>query len=98
MNARLLRPSLVLVAGFLLAVSAFRAAAQAPFTNQPVAGFPQTPLLWGSAAWGDYDNDGKLDLILIGTTNLLVPIMTGMSSSYGTTMAMEHSIRFPSPR
>ena len=63
------RPFLVLVAGFLLAVSAFRAAAQAPFTNQPVAGFLSTALAQGSAAWGDYDNDGKLDLLLIGTTN-----------------------------
>jgi hypothetical protein len=59
-----------LTAGLLLAASAFRATGQAPFTNQPVPAFLQTALNRGSAAWGDYDNDGLLDLLLIGTTNL----------------------------
>ena len=34
------------------------------FTNLAGTGLPQ--LSGGSAAWGDYDNDGKLDLLLAG--------------------------------
>ncbi len=36
------------------------------FTNVPVAGLPN---VWGgSVAWGDFDNDGRLDFLLAGAT------------------------------
>ncbi len=36
------------------------------FTNVPVAGLPN---VWGGAvAWGDFDNDGRLDFLLAGAT------------------------------
>jgi hypothetical protein len=36
-------------------------------TKIPIPGL--TPV-YGTAAWGDFDNDGRLDLLLTGTTNL----------------------------
>jgi hypothetical protein len=35
------------------------------FTNVPIAGLPQ--VAYSSVAWGDYDNDGRLDFILTGS-------------------------------
>jgi len=35
------------------------------FTNVPIAGLPQ--LAYSSVAWGDYDNDGRLDFLLTGS-------------------------------
>jgi len=35
------------------------------FTNVPLPGVPEVG--WGSLAWGDYDNDGRLDFLLTGT-------------------------------
>ncbi|HXR07235.1 MAG TPA: VCBS repeat-containing protein, partial [Candidatus Acidoferrum sp.] len=72
MSRELLQARLALAVALLISVSAFPAAAQAPFTNQPVPAFLQIPVAFGSAAWGDYDNDGRLDLLLIGTTNVAV--------------------------
>jgi len=37
------------------------------FTNVPVAGLPGVS--FSSVAWGDYDNDGRLDFLITGTTN-----------------------------
>jgi hypothetical protein len=37
----------------------------AVFTNVPIAGLPG--IAHGSVAWGDYDNDGRLDFFLTGT-------------------------------
>lgn len=37
------------------------------FTNVPIAGLPGVS--FGSAAWGDYDSDGRLDFLITGTTN-----------------------------
>ncbi len=38
------------------------------FTKLTLATLP-TGVYQGSASWADYDNDGKLDFILTGTTN-----------------------------
>src|SRR6185369_16643303 len=37
------------------------------FTNVPVPGLPG--VAESSAAWGDFDNDGRLDFLITGTTN-----------------------------
>jgi hypothetical protein len=37
------------------------------FTNVPVAGLPR--IGDGSLAWGDYDNDGRLDFLITGLSN-----------------------------
>jgi hypothetical protein len=37
------------------------------FTNVPVPGLPR--IADGSLAWGDYDNDGRLDFLITGLTN-----------------------------
>jgi hypothetical protein len=37
------------------------------FTNVPVAGLPG--VMFGSAEWADFDNDGRMDFLLVGTTN-----------------------------
>src|SRR5205814_8556653 len=42
--------------------------AQVLFTNVPVAGLPGVDTGW--AAWGDYDNDGRLDFALLGYDSL----------------------------
>ncbi|MBM3881176.1 MAG: tetratricopeptide repeat protein [Verrucomicrobia bacterium] len=39
-------------------------------TFRPVDGFPQTRLLGNGAAWGDYDGDGYLDLVVAGYNTL----------------------------
>jgi len=38
------------------------------FTEQ--TGIALTGVFWGSVAWGDYDNDGDLDLLVCGTNSL----------------------------
>ncbi len=44
------------------------------FTNVTVTVAPGLPgTLWGSVAWGDYDNDGRLDFLVTGATNRAVP-------------------------
>jgi hypothetical protein len=42
------------------------------FTNVTIPGLPQVAL--GGTAWGDYDNDGRLDFLLRGNTT--VPVLT----------------------
>jgi VCBS repeat protein/fibronectin type III domain protein len=37
------------------------------FTNVPIPGLPG--VVYGSAAWSDFDGDGRLDFLIIGTTN-----------------------------
>ena len=47
--------------------------AHSQFTLEAAANFP--PVFSGSTAWGDYDNDGRLDLLLTGAD-----VATGLPS------------------
>lgn len=60
---------LFVVASFMWALTS---AAQAGFTNQPPGAIPA--VCNSSVAWGDYDNDGDLDLALTGLDSGDVPI------------------------
>jgi hypothetical protein len=42
-----------------------------------------TPVRYSSAAWGDYDNDGRLDLIVAGSTASTPPSMTTLYHNEG---------------
>jgi len=41
----------------------------ATFANVPIAGLPG--VRYSSVAWGDYDNDGRLDILLTGLSNVV---------------------------
>ena len=45
------------------------------FTRVTIPGLPQ--LSYGAVAWGDYDNDGRLDFLITGATNLPVDYPVG---------------------
>ena len=48
---------------------------QGGFSTNQISRIP--PLSYGPAAWGDYDNDGRLDLLLAGqSTNVVGPVFT----------------------
>ena len=90
-------------------IGAFEAAAQAPFTNVPVPFTNQasatvvlTNIQYGWAAWGDYDNDGRLDLLVCGDEWVNV----GGSNSYYTNVTQLwhndgngqfHQVAIPAP-
>src|SRR5919202_4241236 len=62
-----LRPkSLKITGAFLFMFSGVNAQTFTPVTDVGIT-FPK--VCSGSVAWGDYDNDGRLDLLLAGTVN-----------------------------
>jgi hypothetical protein len=52
------------------------------FINVPIAGLPG--VFYGSVAWGDYDNDGRLDFLLIGTTDNFITTVSQLWRNTGS--------------
>ena len=64
------------------------------FTEQTT--IPLTGLAFGSAAWGDYDNDGDLDILLTGTPDYGSTIITKIFRNNGNnTFTEQTSIVLP---
>ena len=63
------------------------------FTEQTSISLPG--ISHGSAAWGDYDNDGYLDILLTGVTTSGNPISQIYHNSGNNTFTQETSISLP---
>jgi hypothetical protein len=67
------------VAAILIALALATNSAYSQFTLTPVPGLPDVAS--GSVAWGDYDNDGRLDFLLAGSFTLTLWRNTGSGFS-----------------
>ena len=56
-------------------------------TFAPLTGATLTGVAFGSSAWGDYDSDGDLDLVVTGETTGLSPTATIYENQGGNTFA-----------
>ncbi|MGN6555361.1 MAG: FG-GAP repeat domain-containing protein [Verrucomicrobiota bacterium] len=70
------------LAAALILLSVPAISAQTCFTNVPIAGLPD--IATGSVAWGDYDNDGRLDFLLTGsdTNNVYSQLWRNIGSGF----------------